>query len=77
MRDRKKDKNIKHNGDLSFESVLKIARIMRPRSMAKELSGTVKEVLGTARSVGCTVDGKPPQFHIEAIKSGATVVPAQ
>ncbi|MFS7939077.1 putative ribosomal protein L11/L12 [Helianthus anomalus] len=29
--------------------------------MAKELQGTVKEILGTCFSVGCTVDGKDPK----------------
>jgi hypothetical protein len=31
---------------------------MRERSMARELVGTVKEVLGTAQSTGCNVDGR-------------------
>ena len=43
---------------------------MRYKSFAKDLSGTVKEILGTAYSVGCQVDGKPPQAIIEAIDSG-------
>lgn len=43
---------------------------MRFKSMAKELSGTVKEILGTAFSVGCQVDGKSPQAIIEAINEG-------
>jgi len=30
---------------------------MRPRSMARELKGTVKEIVGTCQSVGCTIDG--------------------
>ncbi|XP_010497758.1 PREDICTED: 60S ribosomal protein L12-3-like, partial [Camelina sativa] len=34
-RDRKKVKNIKHNGNISFDDVIEIARIMRPRSIAK------------------------------------------
>ena len=34
---------------------------MRPRSLAKDFSGTVREVLGTAQSVGCTIDGETPQ----------------
>ncbi|VEL41716.1 unnamed protein product [Protopolystoma xenopodis] len=76
IRDKKKVKNIKHNGNLSFEDILDIARSMRPRSMAKELSGTVKEVLGTARSIGCTVDGEPPQSIIEKINFNAITVPA-
>ncbi|NJI29996.1 60S ribosomal protein L12, partial [Aeromonas veronii] len=45
-RDRKKVKNIKHNGNITFDEVISIARVMRPRSMARELSGTCKEVLG-------------------------------
>ncbi|KAF8569664.1 hypothetical protein P879_02541 [Paragonimus westermani] len=75
-RDRKKSKNIKHSGNISFDDVLEVARIMRPRSMACELSGTVKEILGTARSVGCTVDGEAPQTIIERVNSGEIAVPA-
>ncbi|KAM4108687.1 hypothetical protein ACB094_03G064000 [Castanea mollissima] len=60
-RDRKKTKNIKHNGNISLDDVVEIAKVMKPRSMAKDLSGTVKEILGTCVSVGCTVDGKDPK----------------
>ncbi|CAI9762072.1 unnamed protein product [Fraxinus pennsylvanica] len=60
-RDRKKTKNIKHNGNISLDDVIEIAKVMSPRSMAKDLSGTVKEILGTCVSVGCTVDGKDPK----------------
>ncbi|KAF2312101.1 hypothetical protein GH714_028056 [Hevea brasiliensis] len=60
-RDRKKTKNIKHSGNISLDDVIEIAKVMRPRSMAKDLSGTVKEILGTCVSVGCTVDGKNPK----------------
>ncbi|KAB0389620.1 hypothetical protein E2I00_004038, partial [Balaenoptera physalus] len=42
-RDGKKQKNIKHSGNITFDS--------------RELSGTIKEILGTAQSVGCNVDG--------------------
>ncbi|KAF1855828.1 hypothetical protein Lal_00001479, partial [Lupinus albus] len=69
-RDRKKEKNIKHNKSVSLDEIIEIARTMRYKSFAKELSGTVKEILGTAYSVGCQVDGKPPQAIIEAIDSG-------
>lgn len=37
---------VKHTGNITFNDVLGIARIMRERSMAKNLAGTVKEVLG-------------------------------
>jgi large subunit ribosomal protein L12e len=43
---------------------------MRFKSMAKELSGTVKEILGTAFSVGCQVDGKSPKEISDAIDAG-------
>jgi len=42
--------------------------------MAKQLSGTVKEILGTAQSVGCTVDGKAPHDWIDAINNGEVEV---
>ncbi|KAL9993082.1 putative ribosomal protein L11/L12 [Helianthus debilis subsp. tardiflorus] len=43
---------------------------MRARSMAKELQGTVKEILGTCVSVGCTVDGKDPKDLQQEIADG-------
>lgn len=47
-----------------------MARIMRPRSMAKSLQGTVLEILGTAFSVGCQVDGRSPKDVSDDIKAG-------
>lgn len=75
-RDRKKVKNIKHSGNITFDEVINIARTMRPRSMARELSGTIKEVLGTAQSVGCTIDGRNPHDMIDDINSGAIECPS-
>lgn len=40
---------VKHNGNLSLDQMIDIARTMRPRSQAKALSGTLKEVLGSAQ----------------------------
>ena len=60
-----------------MDEVLEIARIMRERSMARELSGTVKEILGTCHSVGCTIDGEHPHDVIENINSGEQKVPDQ
>ena len=45
--------------------------------MAREFVGTVKEILGTASSVGCTVDGQAPNDVIAKINSGAIEVPAK
>ena len=59
-RDRKKDKNsmmiqnetndiVKHSGNITLDQVIKVAKILRERSYANKLSGTVKEVLGTCQ----------------------------
>ncbi|RDA85592.1 hypothetical protein CP532_0908 [Ophiocordyceps camponoti-leonardi (nom. inval.)] len=69
-RDRKKEKNIKHNKSVSLDEIIEIARTMRFKSFSKDLKGTVKEILGTAYSVGCLVDGKPPRVITESIDNG-------
>ena len=74
-RDRKKEKNIKHSGNVTLDEIFDIARTMRSKSLAKELSGCVKEILGTAQSIGCTVDGQPPHDVIDSINSGEVEVP--
>uniref|UniRef100_A0A5F8G882 Large ribosomal subunit protein uL11 n=2 Tax=Monodelphis domestica TaxID=13616 RepID=A0A5F8G882_MONDO len=75
-RDRKKQKNIKHNGNISLDEIINIARQMRHRSLARDLSGTIKEILGTAQSVGCNIDGRHPHDVIDDINSGAVECPA-
>jgi len=74
-RDRKKVKNVKHDGNITFNDVLQIAKVMRERSAARDMSGTVKEILGTCVSVGCTVDGKSPKDVQASIDSGDVTVP--
>eukprot|EP01027_Heterolobosea_sp_BB2_P022165 GEZU01032616.1.p2 GENE.GEZU01032616.1~~GEZU01032616.1.p2 ORF type:complete len:166 (-),score=75.38 GEZU01032616.1:143-640(-) len=74
-RDRKKQKNIKHDGNLSLDDVIKIAREHRARSNAKTLAGTVKEILGTCNSVGCTVNGEDPRNIQAAINEGTIEIP--
>ena len=69
-RDRKKTKNVVHNGKITMDQVIDIAKKMRVKSYAAEFAGTVKEVLGTAVSVGCTIDGKNPKDVQAAIDAG-------
>merc|ERR1712136_123739 len=76
-RDRKEVKHIKHNGNITFDEILNIARIMRERSMARRLEGTVKEILGTAQSIGCSIDGMAPHDVIEKIDDGEIEVPEE
>ena len=71
-RDRKKVKNVQHNGNVKLDDVIRIAKTMREanKSMAISLDGTCKEVLGTAVSLGCTVDGKNPKETQSLIDKG-------
>ncbi|KAF4629696.1 hypothetical protein G7Y89_g8449 [Cudoniella acicularis] len=69
-RDRKKEKNIKHSKSVPLDEIIEIARTMRFKSLSKELKGTVKEILGTAFSVGCQVDGRSPKDVSDDIESG-------
>ncbi|KAL7751544.1 hypothetical protein RI367_003008 [Sorochytrium milnesiophthora] len=74
-RDRKKEKNIKHSGNLTLDQIIEVARTMRSKSMARTLAGTVKEILGTAFSVGCTVDGQSPRDVTDKITDGEIEIP--
>jgi len=74
-RDRKKVKNIKHSGNITMDDIIEAARVMRPRSMSREFSGCMKEILGTAQSVGCTVDGEDPHDIIDGINDGSVECP--
>ena len=68
---------VQHNGNITMDDVISIARTMRPRSGARDLSGTIREILGTAQSVGCTVDGGDPHDIIDEIRDGDREVPLE
>ena len=53
-----------------MQQVIDIAKQMRPKSFAREFSGTVKEVLGTCVSVGCTIEGESPKDVQAKIDNG-------
>ncbi|GKT48828.1 60S ribosomal protein L12 [Colletotrichum spaethianum] len=72
-----KEKNIKHNKSVPLDEIIEIARTMRHKSFSKSLEGTVKEILGTANSVGCQVDGKTPKAITEAIEAGEIDIPEE
>ena len=59
-----------HKGNLSLEQVKKVARVSEEKSMAKNFAGTVKQVLGTCLSLGCTVDKQNPKQVIAKINNG-------
>merc|ERR1712006_59397 len=69
-RDRKKVKNISHDGNISWDDIYHVARAMRCRSNAKTFQGTVLEVLGTCRGLGCTIAGEDAEDCTAAIHDG-------
>jgi large subunit ribosomal protein L12e len=69
-RDRKKTKNVLHNGKVKMSDIINIAKQIRHKSYSKDFVGTVLEVLGTCVSVGCTVDGESPKAIQQKIKNG-------
>ena len=71
-RNRKTQKNVQHNGNMKFDDIIKISKTMREagKSMAVEFEGTCKEILGTAVSLGCTIDGKTPKEMTALIDEG-------
>merc|ERR1712070_1258607 len=77
VRDRKKVKNVVHNGNITLDAIIEIARTMRERSMARTLAGTVKEILGTAFSIGCTVNGESPRDIQSGIDDGEIEIPEE
>jgi large subunit ribosomal protein L12e len=75
-RDRKKEKNVSHNGNIKLDDVIRIAKTMRDaeRSMAITFTGTVKEILGTCVSLACTIDGKSAKDMTALVESGEVKV---
>merc|ERR1712196_247876 len=76
-RDRKKVKNILHDGNITKDTLFSIARQMRFKSQSREFKGTVKEMLGTCRAVGCTIDGEQPASLQQQIDDGELVCPEE
>ena len=68
---------VKHSGSVPLQEIYRIARIMKPRSLSKEFKGTVLEILGTAQSTGCRVEGEDPHDIIDQIKDGSLTVPEE
>lgn len=75
-RDRKKTKNVQHNGNLKMDDIVRIAKELKYKSYASDFTGTCKQVLGTCVSIGCTVEGKTPKEITAAIDSGEIEVSA-
>lgn len=57
-------------GNISFEQVVKIAKIKMPALLARNLKAAVKEIVGTCLSMGVTIDQKNPKSVLKEIDEG-------
>jgi large subunit ribosomal protein L11 len=57
-------------GNISFEGLVKIAKGKKNNSLGKSLKDVAKEVAGTCKSLGVTIDGKNPKEAIREIDGG-------
>lgn len=57
-------------GNLEFEKLLRIAEMKRPSLIANDLKSAVKEVVGTCKTLGVTIDGKSPKEITREINEG-------
>ncbi|MEM1873064.1 MAG: hypothetical protein QXS85_02340 [Acidilobaceae archaeon] len=57
-------------GDLPLEKIVEIAIEKKPDLLAKSLKAAVKTILGSARSIGITVNGKDPKIVSKEIDEG-------
>jgi len=58
-------------GDISIEALAEIAVALKDELKAKTIKSAVKSLLGTARSIGLTVNGKDPKEVAKELEGGA------
>lgn len=56
--------------DLSMEQIIEVANSKSQSLLAKDIKGSVKEVMGACQSVGVTVEGMTPKEAIKAVNEG-------
>ncbi|MEM0173606.1 MAG: 50S ribosomal protein L11 [Sulfolobaceae archaeon] len=57
-------------GNITLEDVIKVAILKKPSLTAKTLKAAVKSILGSAKSIGLTVEGKDPKDVIKEVEEG-------
>ena len=57
-------------GNITFDQVLKIVRMKSDSLYGKDTKNKSKEIMGSCRSAGITVDGKKAQDVIAAVNAG-------
>jgi large subunit ribosomal protein L11 len=57
-------------GDVSIDSIIKVAKLKMDDIYARTIKSAVKEILGACVSIGVKVDGKPPKEVIKEVNEG-------
>lgn len=57
-------------GNLTIDQVVKIANIKRKGLLSKNLKNAVREVIGTAGTLGATIEGMPSKEAQQAVAGG-------
>ncbi len=57
-------------GDLPFEKIVEIAILKKPSLNSKTLKAAVKTIIGSARSIGITIDGKDGKVVTKEVEDG-------
>ena len=57
-------------GDMTFDQILKVSRMKESSLTGKTVKDRVKEIIGTCRSMGVTIEGMRSIEMIEAINAG-------
>ena len=57
-------------GDIKIQQIVKIAGMKEGSTLAKNLKNSVKEIAGTCKSMGVTVEGLDPREAIKQIDAG-------
>jgi large subunit ribosomal protein L11 len=57
-------------GDLSFDQLMKIMEMKKNSLLANDLKGAAKEIIGTCKSLGVTIEGKDAKEITAEIDSG-------
>jgi large subunit ribosomal protein L11 len=57
-------------GDISFDALVKIAKMKKSALLANDIKAAAKEVIGTCKTLGVTIEGKSPKDMTKEIDAG-------
>ncbi|WP_054845577.1 50S ribosomal protein L11 [Sulfuracidifex tepidarius] len=57
-------------GNVSIESIAKVALMKKPSMTCKSVKSAVKSLLGSAHEIGITVDGRDPKEMVKEVDEG-------